>query len=259
MALLTDANIVTLDDLLEFENSLIQISSTHNIDVITKINLAISDISDTVMLWLLKVRASDPQWLNRRALGLSTVVVTPTLQQWLCFQSLSRFFAEAYNVQLNTRFQGKWTEYQQAASNAAEMAFMFGLGIVYNPLPRPGLPFTSIESGTVLPQALFLQTAWVDQLGNEGAISPVNGLILQEASNVSVAINDGAIVPPAAAIGWNIYASGTSSNLTRQNATPLATTAMWQLPSTGLTSGPEPINGQEPNVYIMLSKQIQRG
>jgi len=28
-------------------------------------------------------------------LGLSTVVITPTLEKWLCFESLSRFFAEA--------------------------------------------------------------------------------------------------------------------------------------------------------------------
>ncbi len=259
MALLTDADIVTLNDLLLFESSLVQISSTHSIDVATKINLAINEVSDKVMLWLLKVCASDPQWLNRRALGLSTVVVTPTLQQWLCFQSLSRFFAEAYNAQLNTRFQGKWTEYQQAASSAAEMVFMSGLGIVYNPLPRPAMPFTSIQNGTVLPQALFFQTAWVDKFGDEGALSPVNGLILQEASAVSVAMGNGALVPPSAAIGWNVYASGTSSNLTRQNITPLAVGTTWQLPTAGLTSGPEPVNGQEPNLYVMLSRKIQRG
>ncbi len=259
MALLTDADIVTLDDLVQFENSLIQISSTHSIDVTTKINLAIGEISNTVVSWLLKVRASDPQWLTRRALGVSTVVVTPTLQQWLCFQSLSRFFAEAYNVQLNTRFQGKWTEYQQVASIAAEGVFMSGLGIVYDPLPRPGMPLTSIENGTTLPQALFFQTAWVDKFGNEGALSPVNGIVLQDASYVSIAMGNDALVPPPAATGWNVYASGTSSNLTRQNTAPLPITTTWQLPSTGLTSGAEPINGQEPNVYVMLSREIQRG
>lgn len=259
MALLTDAGIVTLDDLLQFENSLVQISSTHSIDVATKINLAVGEISDTVMLWLLNVRASDPQWLSRRTLGLSTVVVTPTLQQWLCFQSLSRFFGEAYNVQLNTRFQGKWNEYEQAATKTAEVVFKSGLGIVYNPLPRPGMPFTSIQNGTVLPQALFFQTAWVDKFGNESAVSPVNGVILQDASSVSVAMGAGGLVPPPAAVGWNVYASETAGNLTRQNITPLPTATTWQLPTAGLTSGPEPINGQEPNVYIMLSRQLQRG
>jgi hypothetical protein len=259
MALFTDAEIVTLDDLLQYENSLVLVSSTHNIDVETKINLATSVISDKLMLWLLNVGASDPQWLNRRALGLSTVVVTPTLQKWICFESLSRFFAEAYNLQLNTRFQGKWLEYKQAASGATEMVFTSGIGVVYNPLPKPGMPFASVENGTTLPEALFIETAWVDKSGNESALSPVNGLVLQQPSNVSVAMGEGLIMPPPAATGWNVYASTTSSNLTRQNSLPLAINTSWALPGSGLITGAEPINGQTPDVYVILSRQIQRG
>jgi len=259
MALFTDADIVTLDDLLPYESSLVQVSSTHNIDVETKISLATSVIGDKLMLWLLNVRASDPQWLNRRLLGLSTVVVSPTLQKWVCFESLSRFFAEAYNVQLNTRFQGKWTEYKQAADDAAEIVFMSGIGVVYNPLPKPPMPFTSVQTGTTLPQALFIQTAWVDKFGNESALSPVNGLVLQQPSTVSVAMGDGSIGPPAAAIGWNVYASPSSDNLTRQNNVALAINTTWTLPASGLITGSEPINGQPPDVYVILSHQIQRG
>ncbi len=107
MALFTDPAVVTLDDLLEFEASLAGVASSYGIDVDNKISLATSAISDKLMLWLLNSGAADPQWLNRRMLGLSTVVVTPSLQRWICFESLSRVFAEAYNVQLNTRFQGK--------------------------------------------------------------------------------------------------------------------------------------------------------
>lgn len=259
MALFTDAGIVTLDDLLQFESSLVEVSSTHSIDVTTKIELATNAVADKLMLWLLTVCASDPQWLNRRVLGLSTVVVTPALQKWLCFESLSRFFAEAYNVQLNTRFQGKWIEYQQASSDAADMVFALGIGIVYDPLPKPGMPFVSIADGTILPQALFIQTAWVDRFGNESALSPVNGLILQGPSSVSVAMNDGPVVAPVAAIGWNIYANAMASNLTRQNSIPLPINAAWQLPAAGLMSGLAPLDGQAPNFYVILSRQIQRG
>ncbi len=259
MALFTDADVVTLDDLLQFENSLVQVSSTHNIDVTTKINLAVAAIGDKLMLWLLKVRASDPQWLSRRLLGLSTVVVTPTLQRWLCFDSLARFFEEAYNVQLNTRFQGKWTEYQQQAIEAAEMVFMSGIGIVYNPLPRPEMPFVSVQSGTIAPQALFLQTAWVDKFGNESAVSPVNGVILSAPSSISVALMEGASAPPAAATGWNLYGSITAGNSTRQNTAPLPIASTWELPTGGLIAGANPINGQPPNFYITLSREIQRG
>ena len=258
MALFTDANVVSLDDLLEFENSLVQVSSTYNIDVTTKINLAIGAVGDRLMLWLLQVGAADPQWFTRRVIGLSTVVVTSTLHRWLCFDSLSRFFAEAYNAQLNTRYQGKWTEYEQLASEAADMVFMSGLGVVYAPLPEPGMPFASVQTGTLL-QALFVQTAWVDARGNESALSPVNGLVLSQPSSVSVAVGAGTVVPPPAAIGWNVYGSTTANNLTRQNATPLPAAASWQLPASGLISGPVPLNGQQPDFYVLLSRQIQRG
>jgi hypothetical protein len=105
MALFTDQSIVTLDELLQFETTLVQVASTHGINVETKINLATSVIGDQVMLWLFEAGASDPQLLARRALGLSTIVVTPPLRRWLEMESLARFFAEAYNVQLNPRFK----------------------------------------------------------------------------------------------------------------------------------------------------------
>src|SRR5579875_91614 len=206
MALFTDSSVVTIDDLLQYENSLVAISSSHSIDINTKINLALAEIGDKLMLWLLKVRASDPQWLQRRLLGLSTVVVTPPLQRWICFESLSRFFEEAYNVQLNTRFQGKWTEYQQLSCGGAEMLFMSGLGIVARALPKPTLPLVTLGTGNSLAGALFIQTAWVDGDGNEGALSPVNGQILAPGTGVTVAIG-GSSQAPAAAAGWNVYAS----------------------------------------------------
>lgn len=258
MALFTDANIVSLNDLLQFESSLAQTSSTYNIDVSTKINLSTSAIGDRLMIWLLSVGASDPQWFNRRLIGLSTVVVTSTLHRWMCFDALSRFFAEAYNAQLNTRFEAKWTEYKQLAGDAAGQVFMSGLGIVYNPLPEPGMPVTSVQPGMLL-EALFLQTTWVNASGAESALSPITGLVLDQPSSVSVAISQTNVAVPPAAVGWNVYANTNASNLTRQNSSPVATGASWQLPSSGVISGALPTAGQLPDYYITLSKQIQRG
>ena len=187
------------------------------------------------------------------------MVVTPTLKRWLCFDSLSRFFAEAYNVQLNTRFQAKWTEYQQQASEAADMVFMSGIGIVYHPLPQPALPVVTVGIGTLLPQAFFVQTAWVDKFGNESAPSPVNGIVLQEPSNVSVAIAQANIVPPSFAVGWNVYASASATGLTCQNSAPLPVNSSWQLLNASLVAGSAPLGGQAPDYYVILSREIQRG
>ena len=121
MALFTDAQTVTLNDLLPFEASLVQVASSHNIDVDQKIALAVASVGETLFLLLKDTAMSDPQWLSRRAIGLSTVVITPPLYHWLCFASLARFFAEAYNVQLNTRFDAKWKQYKEDARVAADI------------------------------------------------------------------------------------------------------------------------------------------
>ncbi len=259
MALFTDEAVVTLNDLLAFEASLEGVASSYGIDVDNKISLATGAISDKLMLWLLNSGASDPQWLNRRILGLSTVVVTPSLQRWICFESLARVFAEAYNVQLNTRFQGKLTEYQQEAKSASDVFYQSGVAIVYNPLPKPAVPLLSVQAGSLLAQPIFIQTAWIDATGNESALSIVNGSVLPDNSSFAAAMAEGALGSPSAATGWNVYAGSQSENLTRQNGDPLAIGSTWQLPSSGLQVGPNPLDGQPPMFYITLSKQIKRG
>lgn len=259
MALFTDPDVITLDDLLQFESSLVQVSTTHGIDVATKINLAVNAISDKLMLWLLNSGASDPQFLQRRNLGLSTVVVTPTLYRWLCFDSLARFFAEAYNVQLNTRFQQKWTEYKKQSQDASDMVFMSGLGIVYNPLPKPAVPVLVLGSGSAPAESVFVQTTWVDNNGNESAPSDVNAQLLPPLSGLTVTPVSQTGQLPAAAVGWNVYARTTDANLTLQNAAPVPLASSWQLPTAGLLAGALPSGGQQPNFYIALTRRILRG
>jgi hypothetical protein len=259
MALFTDTAVITINDLLRFESSLVQVVSAHHINVDTKIGLALGAISDKLMLSLLNIGASDPQWLRRRTLGLSTVVVTPELQRWICLESLSRIFAEAYNSQLNTRYQGKWKEYQQEATNAANLFSIAGIGIVYSPLPRPAIPLISVQSGNLPAQGVFVQTCWVDAAGNESALSLENATVLTTNSDIAVAMAEGALGAPAAAVGWNIYGGGQSNTVTKQNIQALAIGSTWELPASGFQIGPTGTGGQSPMFYIALSKQIRRG
>src|SRR4051794_37907607 len=259
MALFTDSDVVTLDDLLQFESSLVQITSTHGVDVSTKVKLATAEISDKPLLALLQAGPSDPQWSTRNKIGLSTVVVSPAIYRWLCFDSLSRIFAEAYNVQLNTRFQGKWTEYQQQSTRAANMVLASGVGIVSRPLSKPGLPTITQSSGSLGIPALFVQATWTDSVGNEGALSNINGAILGGASSVEVAVADAPNTILQTAIGWNVYASQVQQGLTRQNASPIPIGVSWQVPAEGLIAGTNPTNGQDPEMTVSFSRRWMRG
>lgn len=259
MALFTDTAVITMTDLLSFEGSLAQVVSSHNINVDTKIGLAMGTISDKLMLWLLNAGALDPQWLNRRRLGLSTVVVTPALQRWICLESLSRIFAEAYNSQLNTRYQEKWTEYQQEAATAANLVWITGVGIVADPLPRPAMPLISVQSGNLPAQGIFVQTCWVDSAGIESSLSLENAVVLTASSGIAVAMAEGALGAPTSAVGWNVYGGGQSNAVTKQNLQALAIGSTWQLPASGLQIGLTASGGQAATWYVSLANRISRG
>jgi len=130
---------------------------------------------------------------------------------------------------------------------------------VYKPLPKPTLPLVSIQTGVAPAESVFVQTAWVGQDGNESAPSPINGQILTASSGFVVAMAEGALNAPPAAVAWNIYAGTTADVLTRQNPQPLAIGSTWTLPASGLIDGSQPLGGQQPNYYVTLSRQIQRG
>jgi hypothetical protein len=263
MALFTDTAVITLDDLASFENTIGQVASAHGINVDTKIALATSDIAAQLKLWLLDQRPVEPLWFNvfltRNLLDLSTVVVTPTLYRWLCTSSLAKVFAEAYNAQLNTRFQAKMTEYQQETSNSAELVLRAGLGMVFKPLTKPPMPLLSVQTGNLPAQSIYFQTTWVDSAGNEGAPSEENGFILGSGSGVTVAIVPNPASVPAAAAGWNVYAGNSADGLMRQNVVPIATGAVWQMPDSGITFGPAPGTGQQPDYWVPLSRRMLRG
>jgi hypothetical protein len=259
MALFTDAEIITLENLLSFESSLVQVASAHGINIDTKISLATTAVSETLLQLLRDTGMSDPQWLSRRVIGLSTIVVTPSLERWLCFESLTKVFAEAYNVQLNTRFRGKWKEYQDESQFAADVTIQAGLGIVFTPLPKPQMPEVSVQQGNAPAESLFVQTSWVNSEGNESALSPVNGLVLNNQSAITVQMAEGALGAPPAALGWNVYVGSSASQITLQNGNPLVIGSTWTLPASGIVNGAEGGNGQSLQFIVPISRQIRRG
>jgi hypothetical protein len=259
MALFTDAEIIVLQDLMPYESSLLQVASSHAIDIDQKIVLAKRSVAERLTLFLRDAGVSDPQWLSRMVIGLSTVVVTPPLKRWLGFEALARFFAEAYNLQLNTRFEAKWKEYQGEAKSSADQFLHAGVGIVFKPLPKPQLPEVSIQAGVAPEEPLYVQVSWLDSQGNESALSPVNGLVANNQSTISVQMAEGALGSPPAALGWNVYVGSDENRITLQNGNPLTIGSTWTLPSSGIEDGLAGGEGQSPDYIVPISRQVRRG
>ena len=259
MALLTDASIIGLDELALYETNITAVTSTHGIDIGAKICISIASIGDRLLLRLLKAGLSDPQHLYRRQLGVSTVVVTPPLERWLCLDVLANIFAEAYNVQLNDRFKGKWTQYLQQADLAQQLVWQYGVGVVNQALPQAQSALASIQSGPLANQELLVQVAWTDANGNEGALSPALGVGVPDGSSVAVSTAEGAEFAPAAAAGWNVYLGQIGLDVTRQNNAPIPIGSTWFLPDFGIIQGPVPVGGQSPDYYVIDPRRTPRG
>lgn len=259
MSLFTDAEIVTLDDLLQFENTLSQVSATHSIDVTKKIGLAVDSVGDKILLCLLRAGQIGNPSISQGSTALDRVVVTPAIYKWLCLESMAGVFAEAYSLQLNTRFQAKLIDYRTQADLASEIVFASGIGMVDSALPKPGLPICTVDVGTMTAQGLFVQTAWTDASGQEGALSPVSALILNGFAEVRIAIVNQIRRTPPAALGWNVYISETQGSARRQNAMTIAPTDTWVMPQTGVVQGALPTGGQAVERVVLTTRRWLRG
>ncbi len=263
MALFTDGPISQDQDLANYENGILNIAGEEQIDLQGKIALAQDEIGTRLLALLLRQETRspftnwiDPQDMLRRQIGMGDVVVTDPLKQWHVLRTLALVYRDAYNNQLNDRYQKKWQEYAQLEQDAKEMLYLIGVGLVGYPLPVPGAPAVSFQPGTGAGAQYFTQTTWVNQLGQESAASVPVPVTTTPGTQI--------LVTPAAApqwaTGWNVYVGTAPGASTLQNSAPNATGASWT-PVGGVlaTTGRLPGSGQVPDYYVSNDRVLPRG
>src|SRR5574341_803432 len=107
--LFTDGTISTISDLLGYETAILDVASTEHIDLVTKLGLARQEIGLEVAAFLQQqegVNAALPKP------ELKHIVVTDALGKWHVFHALALVYRDAYNSQLNDRYEGQWKEYK---------------------------------------------------------------------------------------------------------------------------------------------------
>lgn len=255
MALLTDGNPNTIDDLRAYETGIVNVASVEGIDLDGKLAYATSEAEAEILAFLLREWTRDPQSAARRTLGVTTVAVTPPLERWHALETIALLYGEAYNNQLNDRYQGKWQQYTQLARDAALRYFQNGVGLVMNPVPQAGAPALSSVAGPVPGATFFAAVTFLNSAGEEG--SPSDPLSFDTGNGGLLVVNPPAA--PAGATGWNVYAGLTATTLALQNAAPLAIGSFWTMPGTGLAAGVQAGTGQSPDYYLVDSHEIPRG
>ena len=253
MALFTDGQINNLRDLQRYESGLLDVASAEQIDITAKMALAQDMIASDLLLFLLK---RSWQWEpNRRVTDVSDVAITDPLRRWHGLKSIALAYEDAYNNQLNDRYQGKWRQYQQRAVEAARILYQVGVGLVWDPMAKAESPLLVATAGSYAATTYYVRIAWINRAGQEGTPSDVVALPTVDGTQLVVS----PVRRPANATGWNVYAGITPDGASLQNDAALAADADWIVPPTGLRNGTRSGQGQKPDRYVVQHRGILRG
>ncbi len=255
--LLTDGCPNTPEDLRVYESAILDVSNEEAINLDTKLGLATEEISEMVLNILLdhSIVALGGDVL-RRSRGVSDVVVTRQVKRWHALHALAHFYRDAYNNQLNDRYEAKWNEYRLLARGAREIALQYGLGLVTTPIPQAGTPVLNSIPGLLPAAVYYAQITWVASTGQEGNPSKATAFEGPLASLLTV--TNGADVPPAAT-GFNVYIGLTDCTTTLQNSSPIAIGQTFTEAATGLVAGATVGTGQLPDYYVTGGSILRRG
>ncbi len=265
--LLTDGNPNAAEDLRVYESAILGVANTEMMDLGAKLGLATEEIAQEVLDFLLDHTAADPQaaWRLRigtdvpaawrRQMGVSDVVVTRQMKRWHAAHTLEIVYRDAFNNQLNDRYQAKFLEYRELARDAREQSFHFGIGLSLSPIPQAPTPLFSAVAGPIPATTFYGRASWVGTSGQEGTPSELITYDLPAGGVPVVQMAD----PPAVASGFNVYLGLTPDGLALQNATPIPVGQAFTLPGSGLIQGRKPGSGQTPDIYVSGAWVLRRG
>jgi len=255
MALFTDGPLSDGADLQRYENDILNVTSVEGIDLGGKLRLAQEQLSQEVIRFLLRRRTYANWPLEvERARDVNDVVVTQPMRQWHVHTTLALIYRDAYDNQLNDRYQGKWREYEKLAKASETTCFQIGIGLVADPVPKAPPPTIATITGPGSGATYYVAVTWVNASGQEGAPSDFSELSTSDGQELVVAVSGA----PLNVTGWNVYVGVSPGTGTLQNQSPLVTTANWTMTSELSAGAPLP-QGQRPSWFVVDHRAIQRG
>ena len=253
MALLIDGDISSINDLLKYESSALDTANTEGIDLAAKLEIAETAVRLDIEAFLKKDYSNSGGWAGGQSTwAVSKVVVTDALKVWHVYSALAAAFRDAYHSQLNDRYKSRWKTFEDLAAGASRTLFDIGVGVVVNPLRRPAPPLLSEAVGTQTAATWCCQISWLTSGGVESAPSPIASITTDPGSALVVAPPDA----PDLAARYNVYVGLTQDGITLQNDTPVPVENTWTMPDSGLSAGPFPGNGQQPDRYLLRLRRF---
>lgn len=254
MALFTDGALNTLGELQAYDNRILDVASAEGLDVTAKSSLAQEQIGSKLLLFLRRNARRGPGVLSRN-ITVDEIVNTAPLKRWHAYETLSLIYQDAYNNQLNDRYQGKWKQYVELSNAAADTLFSVGVGTVSVPTPKASAPDISIVPSGAAGTNYYACASWVNIRGEEGHASDAVQVTTRNGFTAEISMTQA----PKSVSAWNIYAGPAPELMSLQNTLPLSLTDIWTAPPTGFAAGRNPGTGQLPEHWITEQRLIPRG
>jgi len=243
--LYTDGSILSISDLREHDNFVLDVASTEGIELNSKLAVAQRELGYELSSFLLtKGPGTD----------LSHVFVTVELRDLLATHTLSMVYRDAYNLHLNDRYLGRWREFTKASERGLLRFLQNGVGLTAVPVAQGKKPDVGATTGG-LPQGFYsVQIAWQHVTGNIGEKSSPASIDLATSGGISV--NAG--IAPANVTGWHVFIAVQEQTPMRQNESPLAPGTQWTQ-AAGLRDDLAGPYASGPDYFVRNSGLITRG
>jgi hypothetical protein len=242
MALFVDGLAASLEDLAAYDSSVLAVTTTEGIDLNAKLALAHASLAVDL----------------ETVLGSGTlecVVVTSALKAFLIYSTLEHVYRDAYNSQLNDRFEGRRRQYEALRREAWWKLLESGIGLAIEPVSKSAAPELTSVPGSGVEGILYARTAWVNRRGHEGLASEASEWIGAPGATLRVR----AVHRPSNASGWNVYIGHEPHETRRQNPEPLPTDAEWVKEGPIIETGGLPSDGQTADYIRAVPRLLRRG
>ncbi|HYI96452.1 MAG TPA: hypothetical protein VEX68_23115 [Bryobacteraceae bacterium] len=243
--LFTDGTILSIQELREHDNFVLDVASTESIDLSSKLAVAQREIGYEIQSFLTTRRASAE---------LSNVVVNQQMRDLLATHVLSIVYRDAYNLHLNDRYLGRWKEFTRASERGLMRLYQNGIGITTVAVAQAAKPTVTVSPDGGLASGMYaIHTAWQHISGTIGERSPA---MIVDCSGGSIGVDPGRA--PINAVGWHVFAAELDSPASRQNHSILAPETVWTQ-SAALRqdlAGPE-VSGAD--YYVRSAGLLSRG
>jgi hypothetical protein len=253
MALLTDGQVSTLEDLQGIDASVLEVARVERIDLDRKLLSAQDEIGLEVKRFVLE------HGLEGRLIGsggeaaVDRVVVTPGLKRWHSLRTLANVYSDAYFSQLNDRYRNKWEHYRELAEEASDLLFATGVGAVASGVSRAAPPVVEASGIAGAQETYFIAVALEDAGGREGAPSETVAFSTNELPRVRLD------EPAPAGWGFHVYAGLSDATMSKQTESAIEAGQDWVSPGGGLAAGAPRGDGQAAEYFLRRERIWRRG